>query len=115
MKRKNQGVQNSKVTPSEKELKKMIEMFNSIMSSIIISNRKPENSVKALGLWHDFLQEDEIMQGFRVSKDLITSLNLQNFMATPEAVAFAKALKRRYGIVWNNAEMEEDYPIKKEI
>ena len=93
----------------------MIEMFNSIMSSIIIANRKPENSVKALGLWHDFLQEDEIMQGFRVRKDLITSLNLKNFMATPEAVAFAKALERRYGIVWDQAESEEDYPIMREI
>jgi hypothetical protein len=85
----------------------MIEMFNTTIGSIITENRKPENSVKALGLWHDFLQEDEIMQGFRLSKGLITSLNLNNFMATPEALAFARALERKYGIIWDQAKEDE--------
>lgn len=46
------------------------------MSSIIIENRKEENSVKAIGLWHDFFQEDEYMCEFKPDEELVRSLNL---------------------------------------
>ena len=104
-KRKEQGIQSSKTPSSEKELQKIIEMFNNVISSIIIENRKSANSVKALGLWHDFLREDRVMQRFRPNKEIKSKLNLKLFLGIPEGVAFSSALKSVYGIV---SEEEEE-------
>lgn len=75
-------------------------MFTTVVSSIIRSNLKTSNTKKAIGIWHDFLAEDEIMQRFyRPTNEQIKGLQLDKFLEFPETVAFSEVLKNKYGFV----------------
>jgi hypothetical protein len=81
--------------------------------SYIVRNGSQDDALLAIGIWHDFLSEDEILQQlYTPKKEFIEGLQLNRFQNSKEVLEFIRVLELKYGYASSERIMPFSLPLK---